>query len=104
MIITNARHFLDSKGAIAPQSGPARKMAEFIGAIISQATHPNPDPDNDIAVKCREKKCSGEIVAVNVGGGEIIWRCTQCNEEGIISDWQGTLWDLTSLPSQGIGN
>jgi hypothetical protein len=102
MNITNAQHFLDSKGAIAPQTGPARAFAEFIGAIIALATHP--DPESDITVKCRKKKCHGEIFATDADNGEIDWSCSHCDEEGIISEWKGTLWDLTSLPPPEIGN
>ena len=38
MYITDARHFLDEKGAIAPLRGAAKAMAEFYAAVISDAT------------------------------------------------------------------
>ena len=38
MYITDARHFLDDKGAIAPLRGPAKAMADFHGGVIAYAT------------------------------------------------------------------
>ena len=38
MYITDARHFLDEKGAIGPQRGPAKVMAEFHASAIGYAT------------------------------------------------------------------
>src|SRR5689334_4363093 len=38
MYITDARHFLDEKGAIAPQRGPAKAMAAFHAGAIAYAT------------------------------------------------------------------
>ena len=38
MYITDARHFLDDKGAIAPLRGPAKTMADFHGGVIAYAT------------------------------------------------------------------
>lgn len=103
MLITNVHHFLDSKGAIAPQTGSARVLAEFIGAVITLATHP--DPESDISVKCRKKMCNGQIFATDADdNGEIDWCCSHCDDEGIISEWEGTLWDLTALPPPEIGN
>ncbi len=38
MYITDAKHFLDEKGAISPKKGPAKIMAEFHAAAIAYAT------------------------------------------------------------------
>ena len=38
MYITDARHFLDDKGAIAPLRGPAKDMADFHAGVIAYAT------------------------------------------------------------------
>jgi hypothetical protein len=38
MYITDARHFLDDKGAIAPLRGPAKAMADFHAGVIAYAT------------------------------------------------------------------
>jgi hypothetical protein len=87
--ITDASHFLDAKGAIAPQRGPARKMAEFLGNVIVAATLPGQGSDQ---AKCR--KCRAAI-ETSIVGGEIQWRCSSCQESGRISNWRHTLWDMT---------
>jgi hypothetical protein len=28
----------------------------------------------------------------------IVWHCPRCRTEGRISNWQGTLWDLSDRP------
>lgn len=42
MYITDATHFLDAKGAIGPQRGSGRKLAELLGCVIVAATLPSP--------------------------------------------------------------
>ena len=39
MYITDARHFLDDKGAIAPRRGPAKAMADFHAGVIAYTTN-----------------------------------------------------------------
>lgn len=90
MYITDATHFLDTKGAIGPKRGPARKMADFLGSIIVEATLQNPRHDPP---KCIE--CAGPVKAALGAAGEIQWTCSACGEEGRISNWRHTLWDMT---------
>jgi uncharacterized membrane protein YjdF len=43
-------------------------------------------------IRCRKKKCTGTIELFF--DDEIIeWWCTDCNEAGRISGWQGSKWD-----------
>lgn len=63
MYITDARHFLDDKGAIAPRRGP-----------------------------------KVEVRIARAQDDAIVWSCPRCNAEGRISNWQGTLWDLSDRP------
>jgi ribosomal protein L37AE/L43A len=92
MYIVDARHFLDEKGAIGPRGGPAKKLAEFWGSVISYAT----DFD-DIGVpapncfKC--KRC--RVDATLTRDDAIRWSCSRCRTEELVSNWQGTLWDLS---------
>ena len=39
MHVIDARHYLDDKGGIGPEKGPARKMAEFITSAIAHASN-----------------------------------------------------------------
>jgi hypothetical protein len=96
MYITDARHFLDGKGAIAPSRGPAKAMAEFYGGVIAYAT----DFD-DVGVPLpRCFKCeTGTVWAELAQDDAIDWHCPRCQAEGRISNWQGTLWDLSDRPA-----
>lgn len=90
MYIVDARRFLDEKGASGPRRGSARKMAEFRGSVISYATDFDdvgvPAP---ICFKC--KKC--RVAATLTRDDAIHWSCSRCRTDGLVSNWQGTLWD-----------
>jgi hypothetical protein len=100
MIITDAQHFLDDKGAIAALRGPARALAEFHADVIAYAT----DFDDSGVLKPRCFKCKKDTVNAGLAPDEaILWTCPRCNAEGRISNWQGILRDLSGRPSIAIG-
>lgn len=94
-MITDATHFLDAKGAIGPQRGPGRKLAEFLGSVIVAASLPNPRAHRPVCMKC-----AGAIEAAVGATDEIQWQCSACPETGRISNWRHTLWDMSmsSIP------
>lgn len=90
MYITDATHFLDEKGAIGPQHGPGRTMADFLGTAIVAATLSGTDPESPICFICTDS------VRVHVSvSGAIEWLCAGCGESGRITHWEGTLWDMS---------
>jgi hypothetical protein len=96
MLITDARHFLDENGALAPLKGAALQLAEFLGAVISWAT----DYDEVGIVKPACLKCKSEL-HINRGLDDaVVWRCLSCSHEGRISNWQGTFWDMADRPER----
>ncbi len=92
MYITDATHFLDEKGAIGPQHGPGRKMAEFFGTVIVAATMRGAGQKPSVCFKC-----SGSVQAQSPVRGVIEWQCASCGESGRISNWEGTLWDMSPV-------
>jgi len=95
MYIADARHFLADKGAMAPLRGPAKAMADFHAAVIAYAT----DFDDVGVTLPRRFKCKkGTVEAALVQDDAIVWHCPRCQAEGRISNWQGTLWDLSERP------
>ena len=97
---TDVTHFLTEKGAIGPTSGPGRKLAEFIAAIIVFATH----DEADRYVPC---KCCGKNITAYVSdeNDSIVWMCDDCPEQGVITNWRGTLWDMENgMPSTSDRN
>jgi hypothetical protein len=91
MYITDATHFMDDKGAIGPKHGPGRRMADFLGSIIVTATLFTPGARQPQCIEC-----SGSVEATVAASDDIHWKCSACAEEGRISNWRHTLWDMTA--------
>jgi hypothetical protein len=96
--VVDLRHYLTDRGAMAPMPAPARKLAEYFASIVLDATA---DLDAPPAVRCRrrlgQRPCTG-IVNSYFALDEsdcIRWHCPACGDHGLISGWQGTLWDAT---------
>jgi hypothetical protein len=101
MYVIDLTHFLDARGAIAPERGPARKFADFLTAVVAHATdfdRPDETP-GPLCFKCRKR--DRHVVDTGFADGDrVAWRCVKCGTEGLISNWQGSFWDLSSgLPS-----
>ncbi len=103
--ITNMHHFLDTDGLLPDDlPGPAFRLANYLGSIVqavsSREGHKNPRS----GIRCRRrpgrKPCPGEILALIDAENNfaITWHCMACDDNGIISGWQGTIWDKTKGP------
>jgi hypothetical protein len=93
MFISTMTHFLDEEGNI-PKEMPkeGREMAGLLALIVDAATKDYPPRSKSTDIRCIMKKCTGTIELFF--DDEIIeWWCTDCNEAGRISDWQGSKWD-----------
>jgi hypothetical protein len=100
-LVTDISHFLKENGMIASASGPARKLAEHIAAIVAESTAVLADIDGYEKVPCRRRPrrrpCVGLIESwIEPDSGAIYWECPSCGDNGLISHWEGTMWDLTS--------
>jgi hypothetical protein len=98
--ISNIRHFLDDDGEIPYDlPGPAYQLASYFGSIVEAVTSRGKIKMYETGIRCRRrpsrKRCHGEVLALIDGKSnfEIKWECPVCNDNGIISGWQGTLWD-----------
>ena len=101
MLITNLEHFLTPDGSIAPKDGPARLLADYLTKIVVAATASIQTQSSPIVVHCRKrpnrKPCIGCIdTYIDPEMNQIIWWCPVCEEQGLISHWQGSLWDCTN--------
>ncbi len=98
MIITNIEHFLDEKGQVPDLPLEAKELLLFLSAIIETASMGYDRPIILSDIPCREKiegnACPGEIeVWVFADNNQIGWECMECGEAGVITHWEGTLWD-----------
>lgn len=93
MYINNMLHCLDDSGNI-PKEMPAeaRKLSSFLTLIIDETTQPLSGKHSE-GLRCFVKGCHGTISSHISHEGTIDWKCSVCENEGKISDWQGTKWD-----------
>jgi len=102
MFVSDLRHFLDMPED-AP--GPARKMADHLGSIVKAATATKTGTAWETALPCRHRPgnrpCPGHIVVFRPDlPATIAWRCCACDDEGVISGWEGSYFDLRQPRSQ----
>ena len=96
---TNLTHLLDEKGAI-PDSLPkqARNLAEKLGGIVSNATiEPRLAPRSNVTCwgGTSKNKCHGDIdSSLDLESFNIFWYCLTCGDNGTISHWEDSFWDL----------
>ena len=94
--IVDLRHYLTPAGAMADMPNRARLLAEYFASIVVDATHTLDDPPT---VRCRRRprhrRCEGIIMSypANDEHDRITWHCPVCNDNGLISGWQNTVWD-----------
>jgi hypothetical protein len=97
--VVDVAHFLDEKGAIGPQRGPARKLAEFVTAVVAHASdfdRPDDTP-GPVCFRCR-KRDNHRVDTLITADGAVVWYCPACGTEGHVSNWEGTFWDLSAGP------
>jgi len=100
--VVDLRHYLTSAGAMADMPPPARRLAEYFATIVVDATTHIDEPPS---VRCRRRpqrrRCSGIVISYPSGDehDSIYWHCPVCFDNGIISGWQGTLWDGFAEPA-----
>lgn len=97
--ITDITHFQDEQGEMIKEPLEAKEMAEYFAAIIVMATYPEPEyaPANNVFCR-RGPSCLEEITAgVDPETDEIFWKCLKCGDHGRISNWRGTIWDMSEI-------
>jgi len=95
--VMNLTHFLDEDGNI-PTDIPrqARELGSFIALIVDKVTAEYSGTDSGIntGIRCRSKKCSGEIIGLLEESDEPVhWHCLECGHHGVTSEWQNSKWD-----------
>lgn len=96
MLVADLHHFLDLSADVP---GPARKLAEQLSNIVQAATAGDVNAVWESALPCRRRpanrRCLGRIIVVRAQpDAPISWRCSRCGDDGTISNWAGTPYDL----------
>jgi hypothetical protein len=99
MLVTDLHHFLD-----LPQDtpAPARRLAEHLANIVRAATAGDAGTAWESALPCRRRpahrRCQGRMTVLRTEPGTpgrpIRWQCSVCDDEGIISNWEDSPFDL----------
>ncbi len=87
--------------------GPAGRFARYFGRIVSAASLERFGIWVDTEIQCRRrpgrKPCPGHIRLRRIDTEDRVeWHCTSCDDNGWISRWQGTQWDLSVRESKII--
>lgn len=95
--ITDMNHFADvDDPGVHPQ---ARKLAEFMGRVVHEVScQPRTEP-RPTSLRCRRPRCPGRLLAWLEGLAAVQWFCDLCDEQGRISNWRGSSWDMTGRPA-----
>ena len=96
VFVSDLRHFLDMPED-AP--APARRMAEYLTLIVRAATAGDGGRRWASALNCTRRPgrrpCPGHVgVFRSDVPPSIQWWCTSCGDEGVISGWEGSPFDL----------
>lgn len=95
--VTDITHFEGLPPHLA--EGPAGRIARFFSSIVSAASVFPAEIWVDSTIWCRRrpgrKRCPGHIrLCYEEASGPVKWHCTSCDDQGTISNWKGTSWDL----------
>lgn len=101
------QHFLDDKGSTDRIPLPAKELADHFGAIVAAVTLDFTGRANKVAeVTCRNAEspcCTGTIIGyLGQDLGQIEWNCNECNDYGVITGWEDTLWDCCEQALAGL--
>jgi hypothetical protein len=96
MLVADLHHFLDLPD---DTPGPARRLGEHLASTAAAATAGNANSAWESALPCRRRPanrpCPGRIiVARSQPDAPISWHCSRCGDDGTISNWADTAYDL----------
>jgi hypothetical protein len=100
-MITNIQHFMNGNVEADDLPAEAKELLNLLTAIIKEVTKDyDEDYPSSTVSACRNASnptCDGDVVAwVSDKSGHINWGCTDCEDEGVITHWEGTPWDKRS--------
>ena len=96
MLVADLQHFLD----LGPDTpGPAHKLAEHLAGIVAAASAGDAHTWWETALPCRRRpanrRCPGRIMVICPDPYQpISWRCSHCGDDGTISNWAASIYDL----------
>ncbi len=104
VFITDMTHFEGLPPDLA--DGPAGRIARYFGSIVSVASVSPVCIWVNSVLQCRRRPgkriCTGHIQVFRTDvWGPVEWHCSQCDDQGVISNWKDTDWDLSPWSRAG---
>lgn len=98
MFVSDLRHFLGMPDDVP---GPARRMADHLTLLVRAATAGDAGVAWLTALPCRRRPgrrpCPGHLAVLRTDiPASVRWQCSSCGDEGIISGWERSPYDLRS--------
>lgn len=92
MLVVDLRHWLLPSGDLHP----AAKLAPHVSLVVECATVVRVTGVTSMPCRHRDgrRRCAGHIL-VGIDGDSIAWSCIACGDDGTVSGWAGSRWDLT---------
>jgi len=105
MYVTDLYHFLDLRED-AP--GPARRLAQHLAQVVRAATAGDAGRAWVSALPCRRRParqpCPGRLTVVRTEPeAPIHWQCGVCGDDGVISNWADSPYDLRRRRLSAVG-
>jgi len=102
VLVADLRCFLDLDDT---PTTPARRLAEQLTSIVRAATARPAGEFWSSALRCGRRpgrqRCAGPVVVRRTElPSSIEWRCDSCGDDGTISSWEGSSFDLRTLDAQ----
>jgi hypothetical protein len=98
--VSDLTHFIDETGGLHHLlMTPGRNLALHFTAIVAAATTTQARGEpRDVACRRRPNRrpCTGTIRHRLWPDERITWECPVCGDNGVISNWQSTAWDMRS--------
>ncbi len=96
----NMQHFIDEKGSTSNTPVKAKASADHFGAMVTAVTLDFTGRTLSVAgITCRNPKMSNCCGIINASLGvnldRVDWYCSNCDDSGVITGWEDTLWDCT---------
>lgn len=93
-------HFLDEVGDLITEPKEAGILGEYFAAIVLMVSFPDIEHPPEYNVRCRRRPkrqpCMAEIAGwIEPESDDIFWVCPKCHDSGRISNWRGSIWDMS---------
>jgi hypothetical protein len=102
--ITDLAHLVDENGL--PPVGAPKELLEalgFYGGIVEAGSSHPVGTQFPSAIPCRKDPTKSRLTIANRRDGTILWKCPDCDENGSISNWQGSDYDLSGATEPDMG-